>query len=224
MDLLFRLSNRILSVPVRLSAAAFGVPTVRLPVVETDKQLYLTFDDGPTETHTAEILRILGSFRATATFFVTTSRLAAFRELAIEAKAGGHDVASHGHTHQDPWFQSSRKAIDDFNRSVDVLTEMGLQPAWYRAPYGHFRPAHLRAAQERGVRLAGWSVMPGDFRSTATAARVFNTIQTAARPGGIVVLHDNESVAARRVTLDGLRTVLDYYSAAGWVLTALPHS
>jgi hypothetical protein len=64
--------------------------------------------------------------------------------------------------------------------------------------------------------------MPGDFVKGMDARLVFRRVASGARPGSIVVLHDNDRVRESAVTLDALEMTLRYFADRGWRFEALP--
>ena len=64
-----------------------------------EKNVYLTFDDGPSPNVTPQILKILGDYNVPATFFVLGSRAELYPELIRQEFEAGHYIANHGYTH-----------------------------------------------------------------------------------------------------------------------------
>ncbi len=187
-------------------------------------RLHLTFDDGPTPGHTERLLDLLLSFGAQATFFVNTINVSPECGTIARALNEGHEIASHGHAHIDAWRVSAAGARSDLDESVARLARCGVQPRWFRPPHGHVRPCHLRWMRTHPIRMAMWDVMPGDFVPGLSAADVTRNVIRLARPGSIVVLHDNSFVASTGVTLDAVEHVLKHYLAEEWSFRTLSGS
>ena len=70
------------------------------PEVKPKKVIYLTFDDGPSETVTPEILKTLKKYNVPATFFIVDYGQDAEKiRLLKEAIAQGHTIGIHGYSH-----------------------------------------------------------------------------------------------------------------------------
>lgn len=77
-------------------------PDVLWRVATTSKVVALTIDDGPSE-YTEEILQILKSYEATATFFVIGSQVGGYEEMLQGLIRGGCELGNHGSW---VWFDS----------------------------------------------------------------------------------------------------------------------
>ncbi|HEX8300003.1 MAG TPA: hypothetical protein VF594_12645, partial [Rubricoccaceae bacterium] len=92
--------------------------------------------------------------------------------------------------------------------------------------YGRVTPGLVRwvhggraASATAPRRLVLWDAMPGDYLPSAGAAVLAERLVRAARPGGIVVLHDGPPAARAAAAL---RLALPRLAAAGWRFPALP--
>ncbi len=62
------------------------------------KYAALTIDDGPSDEHMRNILKVLAENQATATFFVTGAEAEKRRALLIDIVNAGHELANHTYT------------------------------------------------------------------------------------------------------------------------------
>ena len=98
----------------------------RLPVANPDavklckqaqtahvKDIYLTFDDGPSPNVTPQILSILKEYDVPATFFVLGSRAELYPELIRQEYEAGHYIANHGYTHNYSAIYTSIQTVID---------------------------------------------------------------------------------------------------------------
>lgn len=152
----------------------------------------LTFDDGPDPVVTPQILDILNSHGARATFFVIGKLVEKHLDIARRALNAGHELGNHSWRHA--YFQSmhSTKSVA---RDVDLATKLlsSLMPekprALYRAPVGLKSPPLARVVQDQGLTVVAWSIHSRDtidFNPERVAARVLRRVT----PGEIVLLHD----------------------------------
>ena len=64
-----------------------------------EKVIALTFDDGPHPIYTEQILDILATFDAQATFFVLGEHAEKYPALILRESEEGHEIANHTFTH-----------------------------------------------------------------------------------------------------------------------------
>ena len=71
----------------------------RIPVPGKEKNIYLTFDDGPIPEVTPWVLNLLDHYQVKATFFCVGENVARNRELYEEIKLRGHSTGNHTMNH-----------------------------------------------------------------------------------------------------------------------------
>ena len=124
-------------------------PNVLFRVRTNRPWVALSFDDGPHQTFTPEVLEILQRHNAKATFFLIGERALRHPEVVARIKAGGHEVGNHylmnasilGHSDADfvGYLEQTEKAIGIAER-----------PKFFRPPGGVAWPRQLRAARAHG--------------------------------------------------------------------------
>lgn len=184
------------------------------------KTAYLTFDDGPTEELTDDLLDLLAQYDAQATHFLVGAHAEAHPERTRALVSAGHHVGNHTYTHVDPWSVSTERLQQELNRTtrrLEDLTQTRIRAL--RPPYGHPTGPLRQWCAERTQRMVMWDVMPGDYLKTATAARVARFVIRHVRPGSVIVLHDNP--ICEDVTLPALEAILETLTAEGWSFDAL---
>lgn len=189
-------------------------PDLLWRVSTAKKTLYLTFDDGPTSALTGKLLDVLSSYDARASFFLIGRHVKAFPELVRDIADAGHTVGNHTFSHPDPWNVSDSQMISELEQSSILLEDLTQKPVrWMRPPFGRFTPAMRYWCQIRRQRLTMWDVMPGDYLKGIDAFKVERHILQYARPGSIIVLHDNIKASD---TPQLLRTLLRDLTSDGW--------
>jgi peptidoglycan/xylan/chitin deacetylase (PgdA/CDA1 family) len=148
----------------------------------------LTFDDGPSES-TPELLKVLASHGARATFFQCGIHVRRLTEVARQVAAAGHEIGNHGDTHMRLYLRPGRAIYDELARAQDAILEAaGVRPTLFRAPYGA-RWFGLRAAQRKlGLTGVMWTAIARDWKLPAPA--IVARLAAAARNGAIFCLHD----------------------------------
>jgi peptidoglycan-N-acetylglucosamine deacetylase len=149
----------------------------------------LTFDDGPTPTHTDEIRALLRAKGVRATFFVTGDALKAHPELGAALVADGHELGNHSFSHRRLLFTSSkviRWEIDETDRLIRQAGSTG--PILFRSPYGKkllLLPLFLWQTERPNIL---WDIEP-DSEPSANAEQMVAEVARNARPGSIILLH-----------------------------------
>lgn len=157
----------------------------------------LTFDDGPDDRGTPEVLEALDSLRVSATFFVLGTHVREHPGLTREIRDRGHDLALHGMTHRRHDGLSADQARSELTAGIDAFEEvLGNRPRWYRPPYGRASTALGSVCVELGVELVYWSSWGFDWEPIQ-AEKIEQTVTRDLGAGTIVLLHDSARYAER---------------------------
>jgi peptidoglycan/xylan/chitin deacetylase (PgdA/CDA1 family) len=179
----------------------------------------LTYDDGPDPAATPLFLDLLERQGVHATFFLLGRHAAEHQGLVREMAARGHELAVHGWDHRCVLVKSGRELEADLARTVDLLHGIsGERPAWYRPPYGVMSVPALRAARAAGLRTVLWSTWGRDWQRSATPERIVRRVERRLVPGGTVLLHDSDRMAAPGSwanTLSASARLLDQWAGRG---------
>ncbi|MDP2183659.1 MAG: polysaccharide deacetylase family protein [Actinomycetota bacterium] len=205
-----------LGVPVdKILASRFGV-CCRMPKVQS--AVALTFDDGPDERYTPQILDILAAHQVRATFFVVGEHCERNPALVRRIIAEGHEIANHSQTHGDVSAMDAATLAREFEESQRTLHQLGVEPVWYRPPRGVLNAAQRRLASECGLRVALWSrvVERSRFRSAEEMAA---TLVGETLAGDILLSHDGR--LDRTMTVEALPGLLGGLRAKGLDVVSL---
>jgi peptidoglycan/xylan/chitin deacetylase (PgdA/CDA1 family) len=179
-----------------------------------NKELYLTFDDGPHPDTTTLILSILETNGVKATFFCTGQEAEKYPGLISLILAKGHIIGNHGYRHLDGWRTNTNVYIRNIQKGAE-LTSKHL----FRPPYGRIRPSQYRVLKKK-YRIVFWDLMPYDFDRKMNHERVLRVLKKKVRPGSIIVLHDNEAAAP----MSFLNRFLAYAQDEGYTFRTLSSS
>lgn len=132
-------------------------------------EVALTYDDGPNDAATPQLLEILGKANAKATFFVIGRFVRERPDLVREIFDAGHLVGNHTMTH--PWLLSKpvkviRQEMKDCQSALEDA--LGGPVQYFRAPHGAKRPAVLRTAEELGLTPVQWNITGQDWTPIGT--------------------------------------------------------
>ncbi|GAC1317336.1 MAG: polysaccharide deacetylase family protein [Acidimicrobiales bacterium] len=149
----------------------------------------LTFDDGPDPATTPYLLDRLDALRLKATFFCLGERVVAHPGLVGEILARGHQVASHGFRHEHHFARTPRWVRRDLDAAIGALEAAGVEPRWFRPPYGQTTGPTMLEAKRHHVGLVLWSAWGREW-DEPDAAHVARRVIPELRAGAIVLLHD----------------------------------
>lgn len=195
------------------------------------KNIYLTFDDGPSRTITPQILQILKEENVKATFFVI-NRDDSMNYLIKQASDDGHTVALHSYTHDYAYVYSS---IDNYfndlmliQNKVESIT--GKKSQIVRFPGGSSNTISKRysvgivssLAQQlsnQGYIYFDWNVDSEDAGRARTKDDVYyNVTNNLYYQNNIVLMHDFEN---NYKTLNALRDIIHYGKENGYTFKAI---
>ncbi len=182
-----------------------------------DKQVYLTFDDGPSG-NTDDLLDLLKEYGVKVTFFVIgktdDESLRLYKRIVDE----GHSLAMHSYSHK---YEEIYNSVEDFEKDFTKISDLlydtiGYVPDLYRFPGGSSNgkckkltiQPFIRFLQERDIRYFDWNVENGD------ATGVNYTVEQLAenlldgvskKKSSVVLCHDTN---AKTKTLESMKIVI----------------
>jgi len=191
----------------------------RMP--NNEKNIYLTFDDGPVPGPTEFVINTLKSFEASATFFCIGENVQRNQNLFRQIIAGGYSIGNHTFNHLKGWSTPVEKYLENvkecdraFSTTVD-----GFQPTkLFRPPYGRITPRQVRAL--KNYRIVMWDVLTLDYlESELNKKNLLKGSIQVTRPGSIVVFHD--SYRAEKNLYYLLPRYLEHFLGLGYEFKAL---
>ncbi|MBP0963267.1 MAG: polysaccharide deacetylase [Oscillospiraceae bacterium] len=205
------------------------VPT--LAEGESDRIIYLTFDDGPS-TNTIPLLEVLEEYGIRATFFVTGQYEGDTAALLQAIAERGHTIGLHTYAHMYDEIYSYSEAFFADLQKVDELVQQatGQQAVLYRFPGGSLNshcPKWLRQQlrqqlAERGYIYHDWNVESGDQGSRVLSAEeLFENVVKGAQQAGegplVILFHDTNHCAT---TPQAVNLLIEHFLEEGY--TFLP--
>ncbi len=169
-----------------------------------DPEIVFTFDDGPNPTLTPKVLDILKQHDIKAVFFlvgemVDTKNKNVPKILRRMLKEG-HVIANHTMTHKDLCRVKEDKGAAEIDGGHDAIVKVtGIDPAWFRAPFG-VRCERIEALlDERGLHHMHWDLDPQEWKHGDKQKVIdYVTGQLArARGRNILLLHDIHAVTVQ---------------------------
>ena len=197
------------------------------------KNIYLTFDDGPS-AYTSKLLDVLKKYNVKATFFVTDQNLTrGYDDVLKRAYDEGHTIGLHTSSHNYGYIYSSVDAY--FNDLYAIQNKVkritGFAPMIVRFPGGSSNTISrsadggtrimsqlTKAIQAKGFRYFDWNVDSNDAGGAKNAAQVAsNVINSLGNKSTYVVLqHD-----IKEYSVDAVETIIQFGLSHGYTFQAL---
>ncbi len=187
------------------------------------KQIYLTFDDGPS-SNTDKILDVLKEYDVKATFFVVgktdEQSIRAYQRIVEE----GHTLAMHSYSHK---YNEIYESKDNFMEDLEMLQEhlyqiTGIWPRFYRFPGGSSNTVSSTDMQElaaclkeNGITYFDWNIASGDAISgqLATDSIVNNCLGSIDNFNECMILmHD---AVGKNTTIEALPEIISQVMERG---------
>jgi peptidoglycan/xylan/chitin deacetylase (PgdA/CDA1 family) len=184
----------------------------------------LTFDDGPNEPFTSQILDVLKRCGVRATFFVIGANVERFPDAARRMAAEGHKIGNHTYSHRILPLRTPGFIREEIRRTSELIASIaGARPAFFRAPHGWRNPWVDRVARTEGLVPVAWSLGVWDTDRPGVDAIVGRTRRELSN-GCILLLHDGrgtERGADSSQVVEALFTIIDEARRAGYEFVGL---
>lgn len=170
---------------------------------DVQKEIALTFDDGPHSIYTPQLLDGLRERGIQATFFLLGDSIEGKEEIIKTMAEDGHLIGNHSQMHIQLTKEDVKTACDQIERTNQKIFEVtGERPSYIRPPFGSWSE-ELECMVPMTVVL--WSIDPLDWKGQNTK-EVVNHILKRADDGEIILLHDvyGTSVEAALEVVDTL--------------------
>jgi peptidoglycan/xylan/chitin deacetylase (PgdA/CDA1 family) len=190
------------------------------------KTIAITFDDGPNEPSTSDVLDVLAAYKVKATFFCVGVNALRFPHLVGRAVAEGHVIGNHSMHH-------SRKAglLPGAGQHIDACTQvlkdiLGRTPCLYRAPWGWLAPWEVYRLRRRGFAIVGWDVYTYDWQVPPPPAdEIVAGVVRDIHSGSIVLFHDGVAgigAVEKPQTVRAVEQTIVQLRAAGFTFVSIP--
>lgn len=191
-----------------------------------NKEVFLTFDDGPSTTNTLKVLEILKKNDIKATFFVLGKKVQENPAILKAVSESGMCILPHSQTHDYKIYRSFDSYLEDLNAcitSVETVTHKK-PPYFTRFPGGS---DNLFAGKEgmrkirnelkkRGFSYVDWNVSSADAAAdTVSMDKIkYNVIsQCSVKKLSVVLMHDSYP---KTTTVEALPYIIKYLKENGY--------
>ena len=170
------------------------------------KQVYLTFDDGPLPVVTDYILDLLSEHEIKATFFCVGENITKSPETFLRLINEGHCIGNHTHNHLNGWRVNEQEYIDNIKLCTDVIRQLGYKCdiPLFRPPYGKIRRKTLSKIR-KDYKVIMWDVLSYDFSYKVSIQKCLNKSIKYTKNGSIIIFHDSNK------TFDRIKFVISQY-------------
>ncbi len=178
-------------------------------LLDDDKKVALTFDDGPNNTSSLQILNTLKKYDIKATFFMLGSMVDTYPDVVKKIHDAGHEIGNHTYDHKDLTKldeASIKQEIDSTNQKIEKLT--GEKPTLLRPPYGAYNDRVTKV--EPNMSIALWNIDTLDWK-THNPTAILGEVKKELQPHSIVLMHDIHQDSA-----DSLENVIKYLKSQGY--------
>src|SRR5512143_3292168 len=201
----------------------YGRSFVGLP--KGTKQLALTYDDGPNDPYTGQVLDVLAKANAKATFFLIGRYVKQRPDIVRRLVEAGHAIGNHTWNHPNLiWCspEETRRQLSETQKAIGDAC--GMTPTLFRPPFGGRRPGTFQTARALALTPIMWRVTCFDW-----SAKSNETIERKARQqirgGDVILLHDGSHVAFgidRSHTVKATENLLRDYRDKGYEFVGVP--
>ena len=174
----------------------------------TNRTVFLTFDDGPHPEITPWVLQQLDTFGAKATFFCVGENVLKYSDTYQTILAQGHKTGNHTMHHIKGWKTGTDTYLDNI-KQCSKLVKSNL----FRPPYGRIKSKQVIAIGNT-YDIIMWSLLSCDFDKNLDTKKALAGLKRKTKSGSIIVFHD--SLKAEKNLKEMLPLYLHYLNDKGF--------
>lgn len=181
-----------------------------------DKEVVLTFDDGPWQTTTPMVLKALADECVKAVFFPIGKHATYYPEILKQVAAAGHTIGGHTWAHIALTSKklTAQQRKDEIEKGFSAVKwALGSAPApFFRAPALQHPPEIVTYLGERNMAIFSCDIDSFDFKTRKSEQVITNVMTKLDKLGkGIILMHDFQ-----KHTAEALPTLLRRLKAGGY--------
>lgn len=181
-----------------------------------DKEVVLTFDDGPWQGNTPTVLKALADECTTGIFFTIGKHATFYPEILKQVAAAGHTIGTHtwSHTNLNKKTMTEQQQKDEIEKGISAVAwALGTPPSpFFRFPELQHPPGMVTYLGSRNVAIFSCDLDSFDFRAQKPEQIVESVMSKLAKQGkGIILMHDFQ-----KHTGEALPTILARLKAEGY--------
>lgn len=177
-------------------------------MLEEKPKIAITFDDGPSEKYTPQLLDGLKERNVKVSFFVIGKMAEANLKLLQREKDEGHLIGNHTYNHVDISKMSDEAAISEIQKTNKIIEKATKEHVdYFRAPFGSWKK---KLVERMNVFPVSWSVDPLDW-TTENTDEIVNKVVTRVKENDIILLHD-----CYKSSVDAALRIIDILKKEGY--------
>ena len=189
-------------------------PSLIWKINSSKKEVFITFDDGPTPEFTQWILNLLNSLDIKSTFFCVGEKAKRHPNIISEILQKGHSIGNHTFSHKNGWFLT----LDSYVKEIEKCSNFVNKTNLFRPPYGKIYPWQIKKIIQN-YKIIMWDILSFDFKKNQTAEKFQNNILDNIESGSIIVFHDNK--LSEKILKENLEEVLRKIRKKGFSFSTL---
>ncbi|WCR57896.1 polysaccharide deacetylase family protein [Wolbachia endosymbiont of Ctenocephalides felis wCfeJ] len=213
----FNLPYRGLSCNLDLSHK--NLSSIKKLLSSSDKFVALTFDDGPSNNRTGDIVNILENYRARATFFLLGERInKKTSEVVRQIHETGHELGNHSWSHRKLTLLASKEQLQELektNIAIKNATEQNIK--WFRPPYGCHDDSLIENTDRLNMYSILWTVDSLDWQGDEPEILVERVVSNV-HNGAIILFHDHDN---KSNTVEALPHIIRILKKSGYEFVTL---
>ncbi len=181
------------------------------------KEIFFTFDDGPTPEITDWVLNTLQQYDAKATFFCIGNNIeknpTTFKSIIKE----GHAIGNHTYNHEKGWVTDNEYYLKSVLKTEEIMDQLNLEPnnsRLFRPPYGRIKKSQTKLLLNNNYKVIMWSILSADFDQSVKVETCLNNVIKNTKSGDVIVFHDSKKAFEKLQVV--LPKVLEYFSKKGF--------
>lgn len=204
---------------LQISELVNGGPPAIAGTRTQQKVVALTFDHSWGNTFTPPILETLKQKNIKATFFIMGPWALKYPDVAKQIVAGGHEVGSHGHKHENYGERSQEWVKNDLTKAHEEIKEAtgGVEAKIMRPPNGSYSKQSLQTVADLGYQTIIWNIDSLDWKNPGRDV-IIERVMKRLKPGGIILLHASDTP---KQTAEALPILLDKIQAEGYQIVTV---
>ena len=205
----------LLGTPVLVASPASAVTPCSAGLVA------LTFDDGPSQTQTPRLVRILTDRHVPATFFMVGQRVASAPSAARLVARSHFVIGNHTWDHPDLTRLGSAAIRRELVAADRAMRAVGIRPSnLMRPPYGAINDRVRSVAASLGLRPVLWTIDPRDWES-GTSSQIAGRVLGALRPHRTNIVLQHDGVRNSPASVGAVPTIVRVARGRGYCFTTL---
>lgn len=194
-----------IQVPIILKVFAKSIVWRQNP---NEKNIYVTFDDGPIPEITPKVLGILDQYDVKATFFCVGDNVRKHPETYNQVLQKGHRVGNHTFNHIKGYNFTTAEYYENVQKASEYINSN-----LFRPPHGQITPWQIKKISPH-YKIIMWDFLTFDYDKSITSEKIMKIIRKKTKNGSIVIFHD--SLKAEKNILETLPQALKFWKDKGY--------